>query len=249
MIEPMLRIAGDSAVLVEFPSVMNHENALKIKSLHEWLNGKAQFGVKECVPGYCTLLVLYDATLFSYLDMVAFIKEGLGQSQVSSSSHERRLWLPVCYTEDLGPDLQDVAAYNHVTVNEVIQLHIEPEYFVFFTGFLPSFPFLGGMSKKISTPRLSMPRQLVHGGSVGIAGDQTGIYPLDSPGGWRLIGRMPILLFDKRRDDPFVIHAGDTIRFYSVMHEEYDELVMRSSHEPIDIRIEEIAAESRGNVV
>lgn len=249
MIEPIIRMAGDSAVLVEFPPVISEENAIHIKTLHKWLDEKGSSAVRECVPGYSTLLVIYDATVMSYTGISDFIKEGISESEESLESNGRLIWLPVCYSNELGPDLEDVAEHSHLTVQEVIELHTEPDYFVYFTGFLPSFPFLGGMSKRLSTPRLNTPRTLVPGGSVGIAGDQTGVYPLESPGGWRLIGRTPVLLFDKRREDPFVLHSGDRIRFYAVTRSEYDNLSIQGLANPLPVRIEEISAKIRSNVL
>ena len=124
----------------------------------------------------------------------------------------------------MGPDIENVAAHNHKTVKEVIRIHTSGEYLIYMLGFIAGFPYLGGMSKEIATPRLKNPRVKIEGGSVGIAGEQTGIYPVDSPGGWQLIGRTPLKLYDADREKPVLLEAGQYIRFRSVSQEEYERI-------------------------
>src|SRR5699024_980827 len=135
--------------------------------------------------------------------------------------------IPVLYGSEWGPDLVDVAEINNLTEDEVINIHTEPSYLVYFLGFTPGFPFLGGMSEKIITPRLPNPRMRIRAGSVGIANNQTGIYPVSSPGGWRLIGHTPIPLYDSKKEWPFLLSPGDKLKFKSVTKEEYAEIVNR----------------------
>ena len=124
----------------------------------------------------------------------------------------------------MGPDLEFVAEHNHMTPDEVIRLHTSEEYLIYMLGFIAGFPYLGGMNKKIATPRLKSPRVKIEGGSVGIAGEQTGIYPVASPGGWQLIGRTPVKLYDADREKPVLLEAGQYIKFRPVTEEEYKEI-------------------------
>ena len=132
--------------------------------------------------------------------------------------------IPVLYGGEMGPDLENVAKHNHKTPEEVIQIHTSEEYLIYMLGFIAGFPYLGGMSKEIATPRLKSPRVKIDGGAVGIAGEQTGIYPVDSPGGWQLIGRTPLKLYDADREKPILLEAGQYIKFRSVSKKEYKKI-------------------------
>ena len=125
---------------------------------------------------------------------------------------------------EMGPDIENVAEHNHKTVEEVIKIHTSEEYLIYMIGFIAGFPYLGGMSKEIATPRLKSPRVKIEGGSVGIAGEQTGIYPVASPGGWQLIGRTPLKLYDADREKPVLLEAGQYIKFAAVTEEEYKKI-------------------------
>ena len=130
----------------------------------------------------------------------------------------------VLYGGEMGPDIENVAEHNHKTVEEVIKIHTSEEYLIYMIGFIAGFPYLGGMSKEIATPRLKSPRVKIEGGSVGIAGEQTGIYPVASPGGWQLIGRTPLKLYDADREKPVLLEAGQYIKFAAVTEEEYKKI-------------------------
>jgi KipI family sensor histidine kinase inhibitor len=132
--------------------------------------------------------------------------------------------IPVCYGGDFGPDIEFVAQTHDLTVEEVIRIHSEPEYPIYMIGFTPGFPFLGGLPEKLHTPRLETPRTVVPAGSVGIANAQTGIYPIDSPGGWQLIGKTPLKLFDLQRSNPILLKAGDALKFKPITIYEYHRL-------------------------
>jgi KipI family sensor histidine kinase inhibitor len=135
--------------------------------------------------------------------------------------------IQVAYGDDFGPDLEFVAQHNNLTPEEVIQIHTSGTYLIYMLGFTPGFPFLGGLSEKIFTPRLEKPRQLVPAGSVGIAKNQTGIYPIDSPGGWQLIGRTPIKLYDPTGFPPILLKAGNYLRFKSISRKDFQEIASR----------------------
>ena len=240
----MIRPAGDQAVLVEFEKIVDTAIAMKILALEDWLKRYMPSGIREYVPGYSTLFILYDPLAFSFADMVTQIEQGLQEiAGENLLMRGKKLWIPVCYGGEFGPDLEDVAAYCGLSAQEVIEIHAEPNYFVHFTGFLPNFPFLGGLSRRIATPRLPKPRQQVPSGSVAIAGEQTGFYPIASPGGWRLIGRIPVCLYDLRRTNPFLIQPGDVLRFDPITPETYEELYLLDQREPYPFRTETVEPE------
>lgn len=136
----------------------------------------------------------------------------------------RIIEIPTLYGGDYGPDLPYVAEHNGITTEDVIKIHCSVDYLIYMLGFTPGFPYLGGMSEKIAAPRLSVPRTKIPAGSVGIAGKQTGIYPIESPGGWQLIGRTPLKLYDPKRQPPIVLQAGDYIRFVPISIDKYNEI-------------------------
>lgn len=129
--------------------------------------------------------------------------------------------IPVCYGGEYGLDLETVAKHNGISVDEVINIHADTDYLIYMMGFTPGFPYLGGMSEKIATPRLEVPRRKIPVGSVGIAGAQTGVYSMETPGGWQLIGRTPVRLFDSSKQNPILLQAGNYVRFVRITEAEY----------------------------
>ena len=179
-------------------------------------------GVTETVPSYCSLLVCYDALVTDY-DTVAEALRRLHDGVDGAEERAPRIVeIPVCYGGAFGPDLPFVAEHAGLSEEDVIRLHTGTDYRIYMLGFLPGFPYLGGLDSRLHTPRLATPRTAIPAGSVGIGGQQTGIYPLASPGGWQLIGRTPLKLFSPGAPLPYA--AGDMIRFVSVTPEEYAEL-------------------------
>ena len=215
------RTAGDRGILVEYGDVIDPAVNNKVRSMAIVMGGKPPEGVIEIIPTYRSLLIIYDpsithsAKLKNTLDT---LEARLGEISIPPP---RTVELPVCYGGELGPDIDTVADTNNLTVEEVIELHCEPEYLIYMVGFTPGFPFLGGLSEKLHTPRLETPRTLVPEGSVGIANNQTGIYPIASPGGWQLIGRTPVKLFAPWRQNPFLYQAGDRLKFKPISADEY----------------------------
>jgi inhibitor of KinA len=169
------------------------------------------------------LLVHFDPLEFDYNHTVDLIRQHLSAGEALAKPH-RRISIPVYYGGEYGPDLAYVADYHHISVEEVIAIHSGTDYQVYMMGFMPGFPYLGGMNPAIATPRLATPRSKVPSGSVGIAGEQTGVYPLESPGGWQIIGRTPQRLFDLERDPPFLLAPGDVVRFVPLVLAEGAEL-------------------------
>jgi len=172
-------------------------------------------------PAYTTLLISFDPLVVSHAEMEALVRERL-QTSSQGRPEGKLLTVPVCYGGAFGPDLEEVARLTGLTPSQVIDIHSRVNYRVFCLGFTPGFPYLGGMDARLSVPRLDVPRKTVVAGSVGIGGEQTGIYPVASPGGWRLIGRSPLKLFDADQAIPSWILPGDSVRFRPITPAEYE---------------------------
>lgn len=214
-------LVGDSAVAVEFGKEILPETSQKIRALKEQIASVKISGVLETVPAYCSLLVHYDPTAIRYGQLVEQLKTLQSSIVGKAFPPSIVMELPVCYDEEFGPDLDYVARYHSMTREEVISLHSSQDYLVYMLGFIAGFPYLGGMDERLATPRLETPRLCIEGGSVGIAGKQTGIYPVSSPGGWRLIGRTPLKLYDPTREKIALLDAGCYIHFRPIELEEY----------------------------
>lgn len=213
---PSFSPAGDSALLVTFGEAIDLATNRQAHALAHLLAEDPPPGLGEAVPGYTTLLVHYDPLQLDYPEMLAWVQPRAFLAIKSTKSilpAARRVEVPVFYGGSLGPDLEFVAAHNGLTSDDVIRRHTARDYPVYLIGFTPGFPYLGGLDESIAAPRLPSPRQQVPAGSVGIAGQQTGIYPVDSPGGWRLIGWTPLKLFDPARQPPSLLAPGDVVRF------------------------------------
>ncbi len=218
------RIAGDRGLLVEYGETINPAVNQKVRSMTMVVEKNMPDGIKEIIPTYRSILVLYDPAVITpatLQDTLIAMEERLSGIEIPSP---KVVEIPVCYGEKFGPDIDTVGESHDLTVEEVIRIHAEPEYLIYMIGFTPGFPFLGGLSDKLHTPRLETPRTTVPAGSVGIANNQTGIYPITSPGGWQLIGRTPLRLFVPERVNPFLYQAGDRIRFKPISPEEYARL-------------------------
>ena len=206
---------GDAALLVELGAVIDETLNAQVHALARVLEEIP--GVAETVPGYASLLVEFDPARLSADVLEEQIQRALVQPAPVVSSHARVIEIPTRYGGEFGPDLEFVARHNHLSVAEVIQLHTSRPFRVFMLGFTPGFPYVGPLPESIAAPRLETPRAKVPAGSVGIAGRQTGIYPRESPGGWRLIGRTEVSLFDSTRDPPALLRPGDYVRFSLVV--------------------------------
>ncbi|MHA4846366.1 5-oxoprolinase subunit PxpB [Flavitalea antarctica] len=222
----------ESSVRICFGTSIDEMILRHITSTNEALHHKPFPGFIGSVPAYTTLTVFYDPLLvtariesdelYAFQKVISYLKQVTASlSQASVTTEQRVILIPVCYGGSCGPDIEDVAEHNKLQVDEVIRLHAETIYTVYMVGFQPGFPYLGGMNKKLETPRRLHPRKIVPGGSVGIAGAQTGIYPLASPGGWQLIGRTPMPLFDPLSSSPVLLRAGNRIRFSAISYAEF----------------------------
>jgi KipI family sensor histidine kinase inhibitor len=219
---PRLLLSGDSAIVVEFGDGIDVRINTRVRLLHHALGAAAHAGIVETVPTYRSLMVHYDPMVLpreALEDVILTTAERLPED---IREPVRTVEIPVTYGGEAGPDLADVAAAAGVDEQAVVDLHAGGDYVVFMLGFMPGFPYLGGLPPRLATPRLATPRTLVPAGSVGIAGGQAGIYPTESPGGWRLIGRTPIRLFDPLRSPPTLLEAGDHVRFVPITQTDYD---------------------------
>jgi len=219
--------AGDRAVVAEFGDEIGLEVNHRVRAMAQEIEGGRLEGVTETLPSYNVLYVFYDPLKVSYSQVLEGLRGVEGRLEHVVLPPPRVFVIPTLYGGEMGPDLEDVASHAGLGVEEVVSIHSSVDYHVYFTGFTPGFLFLGGMSPRIATPRLENPRTKVPAGSVGIAGNQTGAYPIQSPGGWRLIGRTPVRLYDPARPEPVLIRAGDKVRFRPISDSEYREISQR----------------------
>jgi inhibitor of KinA len=212
--------ASDSTLLVRFDSVpeANEEVLALARQLH---HEKQSRRILNLHPAYESLLIRFNPLVESHAEIEALVRKQL-QARLPDLPERKQLDVPVCYGGVFGPDLEEVARLTQLTPAEVIEIHSSVNYKVYFLGFAPGFPYLGGMDRRLVVPRLDSPRKEVARGSVGIAGEQTGIYPVSSPGGWRLIGRTPLRLFRPDEPNPSLILPGDWLRFRPISPDEYE---------------------------
>ncbi len=223
-----LLTSGEHGLVVELGDTIDPELNARVHRLARAVTTQLGDLVLEVVPSYRSLLVLFDPLRVEREELSRRVEAMAQEARPRAVEGPSRLvTVPVCYGGDHGPDLEAVARHAGLSPGEVVALHGSTTYLVYMLGFTPGFPYLGGMSKRIATPRLDAPRTLIPAGSVGIAGEQTGIYPIASPGGWRLIGRTPLRLFDPRAAAPFLLAAGDRVRFSPVSPEEFDAIARR----------------------
>lgn len=214
---------GDSAVTVVLGETIQESTHQRVRQLVLALEAGPLPGVVDCVPAFTSVTVHYDAVCTSYTDIVEQLQSlllGLSEQPLCSSNV---VIIPVCYGGVYGPDLSFVADHNGITQEDVVRIHTGSEYLVYMIGFAPGFPYLGGMSTKIAAPRQKTPRPTIPAGSVGIAGEQTGVYPMSTPGGWQLIGRTPIPLFQPSETPPTLLKAGDVVRFEPISESAFAE--------------------------
>jgi len=221
---------GDSAVMITLGDAIDERTHRLIRAASTRIRGEPPPGFIDLVPAFVSIVVHYDPVAAArggggppYGRVVQFLRERLGGLDVEELDVPRLVEIPVCYGGELGPDLDDVARAHGLTPDEVVALHTEAEYLVYMIGFMPGFAYLGGLPAQIATPRRKTPRTAVPAGTVGIGGQQTGVYPLVSPGGWNLIGRTPVKIFDITRAEPTLLLTGDRVRFRAILRAEFDE--------------------------
>lgn len=233
--------SGDSALVIEFGDEISVDINKKIRKMMDDIKKENIDGIVELVPTYCSLLINYDVLKIDYNTLVEKLKTFLNNDLETAEGEEVTLVeIPTLYNDEVGPDLSYVAEHNKLSKEEVIKIHTGTDYLVYMLGFMPGFTYLGGMSEKIATPRLESPRLQIYPGSVGIAGKQTGMYPSMSPGGWRIIGRTPLKLYNPDSDTPVYISSGDYVRYVSISEEEYNEILKKVENNEYKLNIRKI---------
>ncbi|WP_251862207.1 5-oxoprolinase subunit PxpB [Clostridium sp. Marseille-Q2269] len=226
---------GDSSIIINLSSKINLDIHLKIKGLCRYLDQHPFEGMIEYVPAFTTLTIFYDpfrvieassekALKSPFTLLKEKLQNILNKIDLQIEDRPRTVEIPVCYDKEFGPDLDFVAKHNNLSPEKVIDIHCKFENRVYMIGFAPGFPYLAGMSEKIATPRRKTPRLSIPEGSVGIAGNQTGVYSISTPGGWQLIGKTPLKLFNTKNENPSLLSSGDIIRFKSISKKEYYEI-------------------------
>ena len=220
-----IRPVGACGVLAVLGSRISEETGARVAAFEQAVRRAHIAGVTETVPAFASLLVRYDPLRADYDGVSAALRTLAGELTAEGAQAGRTVDVPVCYGGTYGEDLPAVARHAGLSEEEVIRLHSGRTYRIYMLGFLPGFPYLGGLDERLFTPRLPSPRTRIPAGSVGIGGEQTGIYPMESPGGWQLIGRTPLCLFAPGRELPYA--AGDSIRFVPIDAREFERLAAR----------------------
>lgn len=224
---------GDQAAIIEFGKTIDIDAHERVKRVTTFFEETPFEWMTEYIPAFTTVAVFYDPLkVLDHLEETDFrlpyemvaeeLDRNLATLKKGESKQARVIEIPVCYGGDLGPDLAWVAEHNDLTEKQVIDHHTKGDYLVYMIGFAPGFPYIGGMTEKIATPRKEEPRLKISAGSVGIAGSQTGVYPIETPGGWQLIGQTPLALFQPDRKNPSLLQAGDKVVFKEITRQQYD---------------------------
>lgn len=211
---------GDRAVLVELGDDISPHINQKVRELYIGTKGHRIKGIKDLVPSYRSLMVVYDPLIISLNSLESQMNAIWNALDNARLPDPRTVEIPVVYGDKYGPDLEWIADYHKMTRQDVIRLHTQPTYQVYMIGFMPGYPYMGEVPDELVTPRRKTPRTHVPGGSVGIAQKQTGIYPVASPGGWQIIGRTPVRLFDPQGKPPSFLEMGDRVKFFVITEQE-----------------------------
>ena len=218
------RRASDQSLLIYFDAPDTLVAHQRVAGLLRRLQEEPVHGVRNLHPAFRSLLVKFDASHWTHEELEAALQPRIDHSAEETHSEPRAVEIPVCYGGEFGPDLEEVARLHGMTVEEVIALHTGDSYVVFFLGFAPGFAYMGDLPESLATPRLITPRKVVLAGSVGIAGRQTGVYPFATPGGWRLLGRTPLKMFQRDRTGMCLLALGDLVKFVRISREHFREL-------------------------
>jgi KipI family sensor histidine kinase inhibitor len=218
------QFASDQSLLVYFGQEITLHAHQQVMKLLRLLQLEPVAGIHNLHPAYCSLLVKFDALRLRHDEVEAILRQYLERLEDVILPEPRHVEIPVCYGGEFGPDLTEVCAMHGLTAAHAIELHASAEYLVYFLGFVPGFAYLGELPKELVTPRLATPRRKVPAGSVGIAGNQTGVYPFATPGGWRLLGRTPLAMFQADQDGLSLLSIGDRVRFTPISAERFAEM-------------------------
>ena len=213
---------GSNALIVQWEDEISPEINEAVLTLNKKISARLKAYVLELIPAYNSLTVIYRDKMISFELISEAINRLLTEFSSKLESENFQLHkIPVCYDKKFGLDLELVSHHTGLSPEEIIQIHASVEYRVYMLGFVPGFPYLGGMDQRIACPRKAAPRKIIFSGAVGIADKQTGIYPIEIPAGWQIIGRTPVSIFDPDRDSPFLFNPGDLLKFTPITLEEY----------------------------
>jgi KipI family sensor histidine kinase inhibitor len=232
------QVASDQALIVYFDSPVGKSGAKaphlqnqitiegheRVRRLLRLVELEPIAGVRNLHPAYCSLLIKFDVMKWRHEELEEILRGYVERMESVALPDPRFVEIPVCYGEEFGPDLKDVAALHGMTIERAMELHAAATYLVYFLGFVPGFAYLGDVAEELATPRLAAPRRSVPAGSVGIAGRQTGVYPVGTPGGWRLLGRTPLAMFRPERAEMSLLEIGDRVRFVPISREQFVKL-------------------------
>lgn len=228
----ILQVSEVSA-LVEFGHKIDKSINKEIRIFCSYLDKNSFDGFIEYIPYFSSVSIIYDPVQIDSSEPFRVVKSKLNniltKLDFNCNYEENIVKIPVCYGEKFGPDIEYVADVNNLTTDEVIKIHADGRYLVYMIGFAPGFPYLGGLSEKIYTPRRKSPRTVIPAGSVGIAGKQTGVYSIETPGGWQIIGRTPLKLFNLENSKKTLLKCGDIVKFYPISYDEYLKLKEKMS--------------------
>jgi inhibitor of KinA len=218
-----LLVAGEHGLVVEFGSVISPKINVFVQQFTRLITASTILGILEVVPTYRSVTVYFDPLAITRQNLSQSVKKILSDIKPQELKYLSSpiVHVPVCYGGVLGPELEYVARYAGLSIREVITIHTSKPYLVYMLGFTPGFPYLGGLQEQLVVPRQEKPRVKVPAGSVGIGGNQTGFYPIESPGEWWLIGRTPLKAFSPKHSNPFLVTAGDYVQFIDIELDEY----------------------------
>ena len=222
---------GDSAIICSFGDEVKKEINKKVnlffKIIYQNILEKKMRGIKNCIPSYNKLIIYFDLNNTSREKIVSFV-ENLSSQNPDLKQSFKHWSIPVCYDQEFGIDQKRVSEYTKLSIEEVIQEHIQTEFYIYMLGFAPGFPYMGDLDNKLYCPRLPTPRVKINQGSVIIAENFSAIYPYDSPGGWNILGNTPVRLFDQDLSSPSLFSPGDTVKFYPISLEEHKNFNMKT---------------------
>ncbi|MBI5972644.1 5-oxoprolinase subunit PxpB [Staphylococcus caledonicus] len=220
-----IKLVNEQSILLYFKEEISEDNYKEVDATTQYILSKNISAIKDIVPSYRAIMVNFDNELIDYEELIKRLDlDNIEHLDLNTKTEKRVIHIPVLYNSEVGPDLEEVANHNDLTVEDVIDIHSSNEYLVYMLGFMPGFPFLGGLDERLHTPRRSEPRVKIDAGSVGIANNQTGLYPSDSPGGWQIIGRTPLKVFDQYSEPMTLYEAGDYIKFYAIDESTFKEI-------------------------
>ncbi|MGX0480542.1 inhibitor of KinA [Staphylococcus pasteuri] len=219
------RLINEQSLMIYFDNKITKDTYNKVNKLVQYIKEQNHKEIIDIVPSYRAILISFDNTSIDGTKLIENLELNQFNDSESNQLQQRKVvTIPVVYGEEFGPDLEEVASSNQLTTEEVIQIHTQQPYLIYMLGFMPGFPYLGGLDERIHTPRRSEPRVKIEAGSVGIANNQTGLYPLDSPGGWQIIGRTPLKVFDLDREPMTIYEAGEYIQFKAITQDEFEQI-------------------------